>query len=122
MTQIKLKRVYEDYDEKDGFRVLVDRLWPRGIKKEHLHYDVWAKDITPSSTLREFFHENEEERWDTFKAKYLEELKASSAVNDFIDQIKKYPIVTLLYASKNAEHNHALILKDFLEKKLKDNK
>lgn len=122
MVQIKLKRVYEDYDETDGFRVLIDRLWPRGMKKEHLHYDLWAKDITPSPALREFFHENEEERWETFKAKYTAELKNSAAVKDFVDKIKEYPVVTLLYASKNHEHNHALILKDFLENKLKDNK
>lgn len=120
MTEIKLKRVYEDYDEKDGFRVLVDRLWPRGMKKEHLHYDLWAKDITPSTALREFFHENEDERWETFKEKYTEELEQSPAVKAFIQKIKEYPVITFLYASKDTEHNHALVLKSFLDKKLKD--
>jgi len=121
MVQIRLKRVYEDYEESDGYRVLIDRLWPRGVKKEHLHYDLWAKDITPSPALRTFFHVNPDERWDMFVAKYKEELKDSQAVKDFVEKIKEYPVVTLLYASKDPVHNHALILKDFLEKELKNN-
>lgn len=64
MTQIRIKRVYEEPDATDGYRVLVDRLWPRGIKKEHLKYDVWEKDITPSPELRKWFHEDQAEHWE----------------------------------------------------------
>lgn len=120
MTEIKLKRVYEDYDEADGYRVLVDRLWPRGIKKEYLHYDLWAKDITPSSSLRTFFHEKPDERWEMFVLKYKEELENSQVVKDFVEDIKQYTMVTLLYASKDPVHNHAIILKSFLENKLQE--
>lgn len=119
MTQVKLKRVYEDYNENDGYRILVDRLWPRGMKKEHLHFDLWAKEITPSSDLRKWFHENPENNWELFSSKYKKELKESESVKEFIENIKKYPVVTLLYASKSENHNHAIILKDFIEKELK---
>jgi len=118
MTQIKLKRVYEDYSEQDGYRILIDRLWPRGVKKEHLHYDLWAKDITPSTALREFFHEDPDNHWDTFSAKYKEELKNDPEMKEFVKNIKQHPVVTLLYASKDTQHNHAIILKDFLDKAL----
>lgn len=64
MTQIRIKRVYEDPDAADGYRVLVDRLWPRGMKKEHLKYDAWEKDITPSPELRKWFHEDQAGHWE----------------------------------------------------------
>lgn len=119
MTDIKLKRVYEDYESSDGYRVLVDRLWPRGVKKEHLHYDLWAKEITPSPDLRKFFHENPDKNWELFVSKYQSELNKSTSVNDFIEKIKDYPVVTLLYASKDLVHNHAIILKEYLDIELK---
>jgi len=118
MTQVKIKRVYEPEEKTDGYRVLVDKLWPRGIKKENLHYDLWAKNITPSTPLRQWYHQDEEGRWEEFREKYVKELENSSAVNDFINEIKGQKVVTLLYASKNAAENHALILQEFLEKKL----
>jgi len=118
MTQVKIKRVYEPDEKSDGYRVLVDRLWPRGIKKENLHYDLWAKEITPSPLLRQWYHQDEEGRWTEFRKKYTEELENSSAIKDFIDEIKGEKVVTLLYASKNAAENHALILQEFLENKL----
>lgn len=119
MTQIKIKRVYEPEEKSDGYRVLVDRLWPRGIKKEDLHFDLWAKDITPSTELRQWFHEDEESHWKEFKKKYTQELKTSAAVKEFIEKIKAQKMVTLLFASKNAAENHALILQGYLEKVLK---
>lgn len=122
MTQIKLKRVYEDMDKSDGYRVLVDRLWPRGMKKEALHYDLWAKDITPSPGLRKWFHENQNENWESFKTLYQKELSVSDAVKNFVDDIMKHDVVTLLYASKEPQHNHAIILKDYLDKVLKQKK
>ena len=115
MTQVKIKRVYEDPDASDGYRVLVDRLWPRGMKKEHLKYDAWEKDITPSPELRKWFHEDQAEHWDAFSAMYRKELESSEAVPKFIERIKNYSTVTLLYASKEPVHNHACILQQFLQ-------
>ncbi|NDV96330.1 DUF488 family protein [Dysgonomonas sp. 521] len=120
MTQIKLKRVYEEMSGDDGFRVLVDKLWPRGMKKEHLHYDLWAKDITPSSGLRKWFHSDKENHWDDFVTMYQKELSESAEVKKFIDIISRYDVVTLLYASKEPEHNQAKILKAYLDMMLKN--
>ena len=114
MTKIKIKRVYDPEEETDGYRVLVDKLWPRGIRKEHLHCDLWAKDIAPSTPLRQWYHQHTENQWNEFVGKYVEELENSPAVRDFIDNIKDKKVVTLLYASKNAAENHALILQQFL--------
>lgn len=118
MIQINLKRVYDSYEEKDGFRVLVDRLWPRGVKKEVLHCDLWAKDITPSSELRIWYHEDMENRWIEFSEMYRKELQGSDAVNNFIREIRQYDAVTFIYASKDSVHNHAIILKSYLEELL----
>lgn len=115
MVQIKLKRIYDDMDPSDGLRVFVDRLWPRGVKKTSFHYDIWAKDITPSPELRTWFHQDPEKRWDEFASLYKKELAGSGAVKAFIESIRTHPVVTLLYASKEKEHNHARILKEFLD-------
>lgn len=119
MVKVKIKRVYESEEQSDGLRVLVDKLWPRGIKKENLHYNLWEKDITPSTPLREWFHQDEPNHWNSFKKQYTEELKNSSAMKEFLEKIKDKQTVTLLYASKNATENHALILQDYIEKKLR---
>ena len=119
MTQIRIKRVYEDPEPEDGYRVLVDRLWPRGMSKEHLHYDAWEKEITPSTQLREWFHEDEEGRWPQFAALYEKELENSSEAEQFAESIRNRPVVTLLYASKDTTHNHAQILEHFLQEKVK---
>lgn len=100
--------------------MLVDKLWPRGIKKEWLKYDYWAKDITPSSILRKWFHEDIPGHWDDFVVQYQKELDASPAVADFLTLIKPHPVVTLLYASKEPVYNHARILRDYLEMHLKE--
>lgn len=118
MTQIRIKRVYEEPDATDGYRVLVDRLWPRGIKKEHLKYDVWEKDITPSPELRKWFHEDQAEHWEGFAAMYRKELENSEAALRFIDTIKHHHTITLLYASKAPIYNHARILQRFLQEHL----
>ncbi len=115
MTEIVAKRVYEEPQSSDGFRVLVDKLWPRGVKKEALQFDAWNKEIEPSRQLREWFHQNKEENWDGFKMKYEAELKQSEAVKDFAEMIKIYEKVTLLYAAKDPNRNHLLILIPFLE-------
>ena len=119
MTQVKIKRVYEVEDKSDGFRVLVDKLWPRGIKKENLHYDLWAKNIAPSTPLRKWYHDDMTNHWSDFKKRYIQELEVSPAVKAFIEQIRDQKMVTLIYASKNAIENHALVLKEYLERELK---
>lgn len=119
MTSIKIKRVYEDFEESDGYRILVDRLWPRGMKKENLHYDIWAKDITPSTALRKWYHQDLDKNWDTFVAAYQRELSNMPNMDTYVDEIKKHPVVTLLYASKDPTHNHAMVLKNYMETLLK---
>lgn len=114
MTQISIKRVYEDPSPNDGYRVLVDRLWPRGMKREYLKYDYWAKELTPSNDLRKWFHADPEKRWGAFADMYQKELERSPDVKPFIDKIKPYGKVTLLYASKDKEHNHARVLEQYL--------
>lgn len=119
MTQIKIKRVYEEPAETDGYRVLVDRLWPRGMKKEYLKYDIWEKDITPSPDLRKWFHGDIGERWSDFSVMYEKELENSAAMRAFLVKIEPYKVVTLLYASKEPLYNHARILQQYLETHLK---
>lgn len=119
MTQVKIKRVYDPEEKNDGYRVLIDKLWPRGIKKENLHYDLWAKDITPSTPLREWYHEDTEKHWDGFRQKYMDELKTSGAVKDFTDKIKGKKTVTLLYAAKNATEKSCLDLAGIPGKSIK---
>ncbi len=115
MTLIKIKRVYEAPNESDGYRVLVDRLWPRGMKKEFLKYEDWEKGITPSPELRKWFHEDPQTHWEEFSALYRKELETSEAVKDFLKKIKSHPVVTLLYASKESVRNHAQILQQYLK-------
>lgn len=118
MTQINIKRVYEPAQSSDGFRVLVDKMWPRGVKKEALPYDLWAKEITPSTPLRQWFHADPQNRWIQFRERYLQELSSSQSVRKFIGQIRGEATVTLLYASKSATENHALILQEYLRRNL----
>lgn len=112
---IYIKRVYDDPSEKDGFRILVDRLWPRGLKKEDAAVDQWAKEIAPSSDLRKWFN-HEQEKWQDFRRRYKAELEENEALKDLMEHIKSSKQITLLYAAHDEEHNHAVVLKDFLEK------
>ena len=113
---IKIKRIYEPYSTTDGYRILVDRLWPRGIKKEEAHIDKWLKEIAPSTELRKWFHrESEADHWAEFSNAYYAELKKSDAVDKLRSYIEEYENVTLLFAVKNAEQNHAILLKKFIE-------
>lgn len=115
MLKIKLKRVYAQPDLSDGYRVLVDRLWPRGISKELEDWDEWAKDLAPSAELRKWFH-HDALLWDEFSEKYLQELQQSNLGKDFVERMKDKKIITLIYAAKDEEHCHARILKEFLSK------
>lgn len=118
MTQIRIKRVYEPASPDDGCRILVDRLWPRGLRKDTLRYDGWAKEITPSDDLRRWFHADPEARWEEFRRRYLAQLRASDAIGRFVEEISRERTVTLLYASKQTTRNHALVLQEYLQKAL----
>ncbi|HVS90957.1 MAG TPA: DUF488 domain-containing protein [Mucilaginibacter sp.] len=113
MKNVRVKRIYEPYSQEDGYRILVDRLWPRGIKKEEAHIDKWMKEIAPSTILRKTFN-HKPEKWDAFIPAYREELKNSAALKELADDINKHAVVTLLYAAKDTMHNHALVLHDFI--------
>ena len=112
---VKIKRIYEPYSKDDGYRILIDRLWPRGIKKENSHIDQWQKEIAPSTELRKEFN-HMVDKWEQFKLAYHTELKTSSAVDELLEDIKKHKTVTLLFVAKDEEHNHALVLQDFIKK------
>lgn len=111
---IKTKRVYEAKAASDGFRILVDRLWPRGLKKEDAHIGLWLKEVAPSDQLRKWFH-HEESNWPTFVAKYKAELENSEALQQLTELTAHHEVVTLLYGAKDEEHNQAVVLKNLLE-------
>lgn len=111
---LTLKRVYDDPAPDDGFRVLVDRLWPRGLTKERAAVDLWAKDVAPSTELRKAFHHGGLP-WDDFAAAYRDELtRAEVAVGVLRTELAKHPQSTLLYGAHDGEHNHAAILLEVL--------
>ena len=115
MTQLKVKRSYDPYDQADGRRILVDRLWPRGIKKEEAQLDDWLKDIAPTPDLRKWFHEDKE-RFETFSEKYQDELTDNEAVTTIIDALEEGD-VSLIYAAKDKQRNHAVVLQHFIEER-----
>lgn len=110
---IHIKRIYEKADPSDGKRILVDRLWSRGISKENAHLDLWLKEVAPSTELRKWFHAATPDRWQEFKQRYLKELETNSAVEE-LQQIALKNTITLLYSAKDIENNHAIILKEYL--------
>lgn len=109
MPEVQIKRIYEPAEESDGFRVLVDRLWPRGIKKEQAHIDAWLKDIAPTTDLRKWFN-HDPEKWEEFSRRYTAELKGSDAVKELMDMVRKHKKTTLLYGAHDAQHNQAQVL------------
>ncbi len=114
---LQAKRVYENPEESDGVRILVDRLWPRGIRKDELVMDEWRKDIAPSSELRKWFS-HQTSRWEEFRERYQDELKGHPEAWEPVAKAARKKKVTLLYAARDTEHNHAIVLRDFLKKKL----
>lgn len=115
---VQIKRVYESAGAGDGVRFLVERLWPRGIKKESLKMKAWLKDAAPSPELRKWF-DHDPEKWTEFKKRYRAELKSNpEAWQPILDAAEKGD-VTLLYSARDTEHNSALLLKDYLEEHLK---
>jgi len=113
---IRIKRVYDPVSAGEGKRILIDRLWPRGIKKENAHVDEWIKDIAPSDDLRKWFS-HDLTKWQEFKKRYISELKAKSDLMARILSESKKGTVTLLFAAKDIEHNNAVVLKDILGRK-----
>jgi uncharacterized protein YeaO (DUF488 family) len=114
---LQIKRVYEPAEDGDGFRVLVDRLWPRGISKEKARIDLWLKDIAPSDDLRRRFH-GEPSKWKEFVTAYAKELHAepAKAAAESLREHARHEPATLLYAARDEEHNNAVALKTLLEK------
>jgi uncharacterized protein YeaO (DUF488 family) len=118
---INVKRVYDEPSAKDGVRILVDRLWPRGLTKEAAHAAVWAKELAPSTELRKWFGHSAR-LWTDFEKRYRAELKKNTAVDGFLKEHRHDKLITLLYGAKDTEHNHALVLKDYLEEQLASGK
>ncbi len=112
---IKTKRIYETAAATDGYRILVDRLWPRGLTKEAANIDRWMKEVAPSNELRTWFHAHMEQ-WDEFAARYKAELKDSEALQTLRELAQENEVVTLLFAAKTEDRNQAMVLKNLLEK------
>lgn len=111
---IRTKRVYDLPSKEDGRRVLVDRLWPRGVSKADAQIDEWLKDVAPSDALRKWFG-HVPARWDGFKSRYFEELAKQPAVLEQLRAKERNGVITLVYGAKDIEHNNAVALKEYLE-------
>lgn len=112
--QFKIKRIYEPYSKNDGYRVLVDRLWPRGVSKSDAQIDFWAKDISPTAELRKWFG-HEPSRFNEFRARYLQELESNQeSVRKVIDGSEN-EVITFLYAARDTANNHAIVLQAFCQ-------
>jgi uncharacterized protein YeaO (DUF488 family) len=108
---LKIKRVYEKPSKEDGFRILVDRLWPRGLTKEKASVDLWLKEIAPGTELRKWFG-HDPDKWDEFRNRYLMELDQNKEQVNILNEHLKSGTVTLLYGTKDQEHNEAVVLWD----------
>jgi uncharacterized protein YeaO (DUF488 family) len=111
---LKIKRAYDKPEAGDGLRVLVDRLWPRGLTKNRAKLDLWIKGIAPGTDLRKWFG-HEPERWDEFKRRYFKELKGRGEIADLLEKAAR-GTVTLVYGAKEIRYNNAVALKEYLEK------
>ncbi len=111
--ELKTKRIYDDPSPDDGYRVLVDRLWPRGVSKERAALGEWAKEVAPSDELRTWFH-HEVQNWAEFERRYRAELDQNPAAAGLRDSLAGHKVVTLLYSAKDDHHNQALVLADWL--------
>jgi uncharacterized protein YeaO (DUF488 family) len=119
LLKIIIERIYDNpKGNNSSFRILVDRLWPRGLSKDKVRVDLWQKDVAPSNSLRKWFG-HDEKKWDEFKRRYFEELdKKSDAINVILNKAKEQAI-TLLYGAKEERFNNAAVLKEYLEDKIK---
>lgn len=118
MTVIKTKRAYDAAAEGDGYRILVDRLWPRGLTHERVDCALWEKELAPSTELREWFHADIPSRWDEFKTRYTSELEANPAFPQFLTTVGSHPVVTFVYGSRDEVHNEATVLQHLCRSKL----
>jgi len=114
-NSFQIKRIYEEPADDEGYRVLVDRLWPRGVSKEDAQLDDWMKKITPSPELRKWF-DHDPDKFEEFKKRYEHELASKDEPVQKLLDIAENQKVTLLYAAKDETHNHAIVLKEFLER------
>jgi uncharacterized protein YeaO (DUF488 family) len=115
---IHVKRAYEAANREDGMRFLVERLWPRGIKKENLVLDDWLKEVAPSTDLRRWFN-HDSEKWDEFRRRYFAELVQHPKPLQLLLAAARRGRVTLVYSARDTEHNNAVALKEYLQKRLK---
>ncbi|MFD2657451.1 MULTISPECIES: DUF488 family protein [Gracilibacillus] len=118
MISIQLKRIYDEASHEDGFRILVDRVWPRGISKERAQIDVWLKEVGPSPKLRKWF-DHDPAKFERFKQLYQKELKHDAEKQEALDQLRTYDQeyehnITLVFAAKEQQYNHVVILKEFI--------
>ena len=111
---IRLKRAYEAPSRSDGYRVLVERLWPRGLKKIEAKIDLWLKDVAPSTELRRWFG-HDPKKWDEFRQRYRKELKQKDEAINLLMSKAKAGTITLIYAARDEDHNGALVLQQFLQ-------
>lgn len=118
-TDIHIKRIYKPFSKEDGFRVLVDRVWPRGVAKATAHLDMWAKEMAPSTALRKWFN-HDPAKWEAFKTRYKAELDENDALEAFARECSRHPVVTFLYGAKDTEHNQAIVLQQYIIQKLKN--
>jgi uncharacterized protein YeaO (DUF488 family) len=115
IMNIEIARIYEDKETSDNIRILVDRLWPRGISKDEAHLDYWFKEWAPSDDLRKKFHADKIS-WEEFSQDYKAELNENkNQISSDLEEVDKRKSLTLLYGSKDKTHNHAVLLKDFLK-------
>lgn len=115
---IQLKRAYERATPQDGMRFLVERLWPRGVKKISLPLDAWIKDVAPSASLRRWFG-HDPKKWDEFRRRYFQELERHAGVWETIVKAAQNGVVTLIYSSHDTVHNNAVALKEYLESRMR---
>ncbi|WP_295728199.1 DUF488 domain-containing protein [uncultured Bifidobacterium sp.] len=117
MGQVDIKRVYEQAADEDGIRILVDRLWPRGVSKERAALSGWLKDVAPSPDLRRWWH-HDPDRFEDFARRYCIELDDNPALEDLLSIAREHDRTTLVYAAKDPAVNHALILRDYVRQAL----
>jgi len=114
---IGIKRIYDKPSIKDGMRILVDRLWPRGVRKDSALIDKWEKDVAPSDKLRKWFN-HDPNKWEEFKKRYRKELESNPALERLIKEVEQHD-VTLIYSAKDDKHNNAIVLEEIINERLK---
>jgi uncharacterized protein YeaO (DUF488 family) len=113
---VHLKRAYEASADADGMRVLVDRLWPRGVSRQRLNADLWLRDAAPSDRLRRWYG-HDARRWPEFRRKYRRELARQPGVLDVLDDLRRHSALTLVFGARDAEHSHAAVLREVLDER-----